>query len=410
MRRVPLTDLAIQKLKPPTNGQLEVFDSKAPGLSIRVGTTGTKTFFLSYRIKGERKRLRGKLGRYGEMSLSGAREERIAKLAQAAKGIDPFAVAGKSRIDASITAFDACVKRFIDQYILPNSKSPENPIRILRKEFVAAWGTRDVRTITKADVLRVLRATHDRGAPVAANRALARVRKLFNWLIDQDEHELLENSPCAGVKLLFKERSRERVLTHGELGRLWLAADRLGYPYGAFFMLLALLGQRRSEIASMRWADIDCLAADGEALWRIPSRNTKNSEPQVVPLPRLAVAILRGCPRVLGSQFVFPSARHKEKHLTGFSKWKEKLDDLAELSDWTPHDLRRTQASVLPSLGVSEVVLEHIHNHKLSRAQVSDSARVYNRYRYVSEMREALEKYAAHIENLMNAGRVSAVA
>ena len=52
MRRVALTDLAIQKLKPPAAGQTEIFDVKAPGLSVRVGSSGAKTFCLIYRLKG----------------------------------------------------------------------------------------------------------------------------------------------------------------------------------------------------------------------------------------------------------------------------------------------------------------------------------------------------------------------
>ena len=397
MRRVALTDLSIQKLRAPATGQIEVFDAKAPGLSVRVGSSGAKSFFLTFRVKGDRRRRRGKLGRYPDMSLSSARAQRIEKLAIANRGTDPFVSPGPR--DASAAKFDACVERFIAQYVLPTSKTPENPIRILRNEFVAAWGDRDVRRITKADVVKLLQAIRERGAPVAANRALARIRKLFNWLITQDAHALLEVSPCTGVKSLVKERSRERVLTDAELGRLWLAADALGYPYGAYFKLLAILGQRRTEIASMRWADIDGILGHA-ALWRIPSRTTKNGEPHVLPLPRAVVDILRACPRIMESPFVFPSAHHAGKHLSGFTKWKTKLDGQAHLSDWTPHDLRRTQASVAPALGISEIVLEQIHNHKLPKGQVSDSARVYMRYRYVDEMRRALDTYAAHIAKM----------
>ncbi len=398
MRRVPLTDLAIQKLKPPTTGQLEIFDSKAPGLSLRVGSTGAKTFCLTYRLRGERKRRRGKIGRYPEISLSKARSERIDKLAQANKGVDPFEVAGSRAVDVAICGFDACVERFIIQYVLPNSKTPENPIRILRNEFVAAWGCRDVRGITKADILRVLHGIRERGAPVAANRALARVRKLFTWLVHQDEFSLIEHSPCVGLKRLSKERSRDRVLNGEELGAVWRAADKLGYPYGSYFKLLTLLGQRRTEIASMRWAEIE-VADDKAGLWRMPSRTPKNEEAHVLPLPRLAVTILRDCPRIGDSPFVFPSAHHNEKHLTGFSKWKDKLDDLSGVLGWTPHDLRRTQASIAPSLGISEVLVEQIHNHKLPRTHVSVSGKIYNRYRYVEEMRAALELYSEHIES-----------
>lgn len=141
----------------------------------------------------------------------------------------------------------------------------------------------------------------------------------------------------------------------------------------------------------MRWAEID-IDEDGAGLWRIPSRTTKNGEAHVLPLPSLAVDILHSCPRIPGSPFVFPSAHDNGKHLSGYSAWKKKLDDAASVSDWIPHDLRRTQASVAPSLGISEVLIEQIHNHKLPKAEVSVSGKIYNRYRYVAEMRRALRR------------------
>jgi integrase len=406
MLRTPLTDLAIRKLATPASGQRELFDGNAPGLSVRVGASGAKTFYLSYRVKGERKKRRGKLGRYETMSLKDAREARLLKLAEAAKGVDPFGDLRKGKIDLAVSGFDACVDRFVRHYVMPNSKSPENSTRILRNEFVAVWGNRDVRKITKADVLRVLYAIRDRGAPIAANRALARVRKLFNWLIDQDAHVLIDQNPCSGLKPLVKERSRERVLSDHELGQLWLAAASLGYPYGPFFQLLTLSGQRRTEIASMRWQDIDGLDGDGCALWRIPGRRTKNGEPHTLPLPRLAVQILKACPRVGGSPFVFPSAHGSGQYLSGFSVWKNRISLAAGFADWCPHDLRRTQASIAPRLGISEVLIEQIHNHRLPRNQVSASAKIYNRYQYLVEMRAALERYAFHVEGVADAERM----
>jgi hypothetical protein len=89
--------------------------------------------------------------------------------------------------------------------------------------------------------------------------------------------------------------------------------------------------------------------------------------------------------------------------LSGFSKWKDKLDRLTGVRDWTPHDLRRTQATVMPDLDVSETVVERIHNHTLPRGSVSTSMKAYNHYQYVRPMREALEKYATYVERKVRA-------
>jgi integrase len=115
----------------------------------------------------------------------------------------------------------------------------------------------------------ILNAIVDRGASVAANRALARVRKLFNWLGDID---VLERSPCYWLPAPVAETSRDRVLSDAEIAAIWKGADACGYPYAPFVKLLVLLGQRRSEVAAMRWLQLDLASG----LWTMPNRSTKN--------------------------------------------------------------------------------------------------------------------------------------
>jgi hypothetical protein len=146
-KHVALTDLLIQKLKAPATGQIELFDARAPGLSIRCGTSGTKTFYLTYRMKRDRKRRRGKLGVYPMMRLTEARDTRIEKLALVAKGADPFAVEQVATGRDSLP-FDVLAERFISEHVERESKRPNDASRIIRKEFIPVWGARDVRTIT----------------------------------------------------------------------------------------------------------------------------------------------------------------------------------------------------------------------------------------------------------------------
>ena len=391
-KRVAFTDLLIQSVKAPAIGQIELFDVRAPGLSVRCGARGAKAFYLTYRMKGDRKRRRGKLGVYPVIKLTEARVARIEKLAQVHKGIDPFPA---ERLDDTPAhfAFDVCSERFIAEHVERKSKRPDDASRIIRKEFVSAWGARDVREITKSDVRDVLNAIVERGAGVSANRALARVRKLFNWLIDVD---VLERSPCYRLPSLVAEVSRDRVLSDAELAAIWNAAEACGYPYAPLVKLLVLLGQRRSEVAAMRWAHLDL---DG-ALWTMPNRSTKNKETHLLPLPQMALEIIGSCPRISGSPFVFPSAHDRERYLTGFAVMKEKLDVLSGVREWVFNDCRRSMATHMPALDVDETIIERIQNHKLAAgARVSQVQRVYNRYKYLPQMLQALEKWSAHVQS-----------
>jgi integrase len=147
-----------------------------------------------------------------------------------------------------------------------------------------------------------------------------------------------------------RERSRERVLEPAELRAIWnnLADDH----FGGIIRLLALTAQRASEIAALRWSEV----RDNAIM--LPSDRTKNHRAHLVPLSAAARAIIEAQPRrdgIDGRQrdLIFG---HGEGAFSGWSKAKEKLDArITEttgktLPHWTPHDLRRTAATMMAEL------------------------------------------------------------
>src|SRR5207253_98588 len=103
------------------------------------------------------------------------------------------------------------------------------------------------------------------GGPIAANRTLAAISKLFNWAIQRG---IVESSPVARVEKPGAERKKTRVLSDEELRLIWRGAKALPYPFGPYFRFLLATAQRREETATIRWQpDIN----DDEALWTIPA-------------------------------------------------------------------------------------------------------------------------------------------
>ena len=132
----------------------------------------------------------------------------------------------------------------------------------------------------------------------------------------------------------------------------------------------------------------------------MPNRSTKNKETHLLPLPRLAIEIIKSCPVISGSPFVFPSAHDRDNYLTGFTVMKQRLDRLSDVKDWVLNDCRRSMATHMPALGIDETIIERIQNHKLAAGtRVSQVQRVYNRYKYVPQMLIGLEKWAAHLQS-----------
>jgi integrase len=203
---------------------------------------------------------------------------------------------------------------------------------------------------------------------------------MFVWAI---EHGRLrrEASPTRHLPK-WQERSRDRALSPLELGKVWRAAPKVHETFGHIARLLILTGCRKSEIAGLRWSEIDF----DQAMIRLPGSRTKNSRPHSVPLAPAVVEILEAAPRT-SDLLVF----------TGFASWshvKKALDAMVPLSPpYVLHDIRRSVATGLREhVGADTHLVELILNHVGgTRGGVAGT---YDRSERLAERRRALERWA----------------
>ena len=386
--RKRLTAAAVDRLKPPTDkAQVDIFDDLVRGFAIRVSKTGAKSYVVFYRFGGKVCRLT--LGRHPMLSLGEAREKARAALNQVELGHDPRIQKAEQKRRLKNTV-GTVAEDFLEKYAKRNQRSWRVTEQILRRDVIPIWGDRPIETISRADALDMLDGIMAEGKDYKANRVLGHVRKLMNWAI---ERGLIAASPVANVRAPGKETSRDRVLTYDEIVKVWGACDGLGYPFGGFTRLLLVTGQRRDEVARMKWSDLDL----DNRLWTLPREQTKSDRAHEVPLSDLAIEILEGLPRV--GEHIFTSGRRGDKPVSGFSVAKRRLDKASGVNGWRLHDLRRTCASGMARLNIAPHVVEKVLNH--STGTFSGVAGVYNRYGYLDEKRDALEIWARKIEALI---------
>jgi integrase len=159
--------------------------------------------------------------------------------------------------------------------------------------------------------------------------------------------------------------------------------------------LLALTGQRRDEIGSLRWQEIDF----DKAVIALPPERTKNSRPHDVPLSDAALVILKGRPRLVDREYVFTTGANGFR---GWSNYKTLLDSrVGAIAPWRLHDLRRTvstrmhdELGILPH--IVEAVLNHVSGHK------AGVAGTYNRAFYAKEKAIALARWAEHLASIVS--------
>jgi integrase len=248
-----------------------------------------------------------------------------------------------------------------------------------------AWGDRPIANITRADAKALLREKA-RTAPIAANRLLSLISKIFSWALDE---EIIQASPAVRLKRPAEENERERSLTEEEIKALWPAFTNLGYPFGHALKFLLVTGQRRGEVAGLKWSEID-----GEG-WVLPGTRAKAKQGHRVPLSSLALEMLKETPRI--GDLVFMSGKGRGP-LEGWDAAKRRVDSfLTEpIAPWRIHDLRRTMATQMRSIGIDRLVVSKLLNHA-----ESGITKTYDRYAADPEKAAAMERWAQRLTEII---------
>ena len=373
-----LTDASVQRIRPPKAGAVEVFDLGYPGLALRVGSGGAKSFTLFYRHGGKLRR--ETLGRWPAVSLAAARERWRKTREAVARGDDPSG-------GAPALAFEVVVEEWLRRDVGPRNK-PSGTRRIalmVEHDLLPAWRGRRIDTLGRRDVLEVLDAIMDRGATVKARRVYAQAHRLFKWCVARG---ILATSPMAGLEKPGSEKPRERALTDAELAAVWRAAAE--WPYGAVVRLLALTGARREEIGRLRWDEIQ-----GDTI-HLEGTRTKNGRPHLIPLSAPALAVLTEVPRI-GDDLVF--TLDGVQPVSAWSRAKDRLDGASGVAGWRVHDIRRTVATGMQRLGVGLQTVEALLGH--TGGSRGGIVGVYQVHDHAAEKRAAVEQWGAHVMALV---------
>jgi integrase len=383
------------KAAKPAAKRYEIADRGALGLYLVVQPSGVKSWAHRYRFNGTPSK--DTLGSVREITLSTARKLVAEQRHQIEQGIDPAAHRRAARVAAVEIAeraesdnVAAMVALFIERHAKKRRTWAQTE-DMFRRLVLPKWRGRTVHEIRRRDVIDLVEGiASDR--PYMANRTLGVLSKFFNWLVARD---VIEVSPANGIDRPGEEKARDRVLADDELRRLWLAASEPAEgPFGVMVRLLILTGQRRGEVAGMRWSEID---AD-DRLWLLPASRTKNGKPHTVPLVPAAWDLIQACPRLADSDFVLTVVGTQP--ITGFGRAKRRLASKAKLrTEWRLHDLRRTCASGLQRLGVRAEVIERCLNHVSGLYRGVSGT--YQRDPLIEATSDALQKWSDHVERLV---------
>ena len=413
---MPFTDKQIAALKPRVQ-RYERMEPGRTGLGMRVTPNGAKTWTFRYRFDGDQRRM--VFGTYPKMGVAKAHVALADAREKLRMDIDPGAVVAEDRAaELNAETVSELIGEYVERHAKPNMKpsSAAEDERLLRREVASELGGRKAKDISRRDLIRLLDAIEDRGAPITRNRTAGVLSRLFRFGMDRG---IVDASPATGIRRL-DENSRDRFLTPQEIHALWHGLDDIAATpvVRAAIRFLLVTGQRRAEVAGTVRSEID----DAEALWRLPALRAKNGRENIIPLPQFAMRIVEDADKcrvrssvrpnrkdrvafdATPSPYLFPSRLVgrpvKPDGITqGYIRGRDKLG----VGDAVIHDLRRTFATCHGEIGTPPEILSALLNH----APTTMTAKVYNRATNIEPRRRAMEQWCDWLA-LVTTGRFDA--
>jgi integrase len=417
MPKANLTDRLVASLKLGARYS-EWRDEKTPGFGIRVSPNGVKTWFVVFRIGGSTGyRRRQRLGRYPAVGLEKARQRARKAISEVSEGVDPVKEMAAKEADLRRERVEASVfSQLAVQYLEwaqrnKREKTWKEYKRIIEKNLNPEFGKIDPKDLNPSHVRGYLRQVASR-TPVLANRVRATMGAIFKWAITENL-VAPERNPVSGISRPGgSETPKDRTLSDDELKAIWNALEKETSPVKDVLKLILLTGQRPGEVMGMRWDEIDW----NEALWDLPGIRTKNGVAHVVPLSTQALRILdrhrgvlkarsekcqKDCCVAPESPFIFPNRRLSKQGTEPVQMLRKMVGRVIErlgIKSFAPHDLRRTCATCLGKMEVPGFVIALILNHALPGV----TNKVYNRYDYLKEKREALNAWGTRLSRIVS--------
>lgn len=390
------TEKFIQSLKP-KNTRYDVREKSGDGFSIRVATSGERSWVFFYTFEGKKRRMT--LGKYPALSLADARKKHRKQLKILESGKNP-SVVRKREQDEAIES--STVKNLIEEYLKEHARknkrksSADEDERMLYKDVLPAWGKHKARDITRRDVILLLDKIKERGAPIIANRTLACIRRMFHFAI---KRALLDASPCVMIEAPAKENRRDRYLSRGEIKIFWHSLKKapISETIRLALKFLLVTAQRKGEVITAEWSEFDF----DSNVWTIPASKAKNGLAHRVPLSTLALGLLSEIKNNSNNpRWLFPSNRN-DAPMRGQSvdhALRRSMHLFPNMESFCVHDCRRTAATHMAGLHVSGEILSRILNH--AKRGVTEAH--YIKHSYDDEKRHALNAWSQKLKEIIS--------
>lgn len=363
------------------------------------------------------------------------------------------AVLEESRLKAQLDTENLSVQDLFTAWLEDGVRRKDGNAELRRSfsaDILPTIGATLIKALTEHDLRLILRAMVARGVNRAAVVARNNLTQMFVWaekrqpwrklLVDGNPMTLIEIEKIVSPDYDLHNQ-RDRVLSSQEIRELHATLARMRSEYNAApdkrktvqplvaqtelaIWIMVSTMCRVGEMTMARWEHVDLKSGD----WFIPRQNVKDNVADLkVGLSEFSLDLFKRLHKHTGdSEWCFPS-RNNGSHLDTkaiskqigdrqamFKKNKDgnpraamknrRSDNTLVLLNgttgaWTPHDLRRTGATIMQSLGISLEIIDRCQNHVLPGSKVR---RHYLHHDYALEKRDAWNQLGRHLSEILS--------
>jgi integrase len=383
-------------------------------LVVRVSVAGSKEFVYKYKVAGKVSYVQ--LGRFPAMTLANARESIKPLINLLIDGLDPKTELKRQKLQREVTERSESMSGSVNQLFQAYTEKMKRDgkrtylavLNSLEKEtYPVIPENTKAKDVTRDQVKRIIANLIERGAPTQSNRVRSYLMAAFNYALEHDNDPAtlvqdlnfgIQSNPVNGIP---KQKNAERVgnnylnleetcyvlSTFGSVARIGIMCNTL------FELCFHTGGQRPYELSASRWEFVNW----EERTLLITTDISKNKRLHIIPLSNSAILLLKNLKKISrGSPFIFPQKQNLYMHIRtdSFSKAIARYrDSNPEFKKFVARDIRRTCKTLMGELGISKEIRDRLQNHSLQDV----SSKHYDRYDYLSEKRDAINKWEQRI-------------
>lgn len=348
--RVKLTDTAIRSYQPRAV-QYAVGDTACPGLCVRITPKGIKSFAFAYRKpKGRVEWLT--IGRYPDVPLTRAREVANDARKTVSSGGTPVR---RAEAEKKAKTYAEVVELYRAERLITLRSGHRVHTILQRIGRVYGWNDRPIAAISDDAAAAMLAdIANRRGKKTMANRVKHLLHALFKWA-KQPGRKFISANPFSDLPAPGGPSvSRDRFLTADETRQLWRALDKpeglgISRDIATALKLILVTAARPGMVHGMVGSELRDLSGPSAhgPHWSLPAQRMKAGAPFVTPLSGLALELLQAHLKADPDAALFPLPRN------ALHEAAQRIVRKLGMQRWTPHDLRRTAATILDREGYS---------------------------------------------------------